>query len=171
VGRRFKTTHPFHPDGAQKRLPVRTIKRVLDLHARGLGEREIARSRGIAQSTVSDYLTAASAANVTWPEAGEWDEAEMERKLYPHKPAPESWRNHDEPEWLKLQQDLQQNKDLTLQLAWEEYRAQHDGGYSYSRFCELDRSWPKKLDVVLRQAHRAGEKMFVDYAGAHHSDL
>ena len=35
-----------------------------------------------------------------------------------------------------------------------------------SRFCELYRLWLKKLDVVLRQTHRAGEKMFVDYAGA-----
>jgi transposase len=30
----------------------------------------------------------------------------------------------------------------------------------------LYRRWLKKLDLVLRQEHRAGEKMFVDYAGA-----
>jgi transposase len=35
-----------------------------------------------------------------------------------------------------------------------------------SRFCDLYRRWLKKLDLVLRQEHRAGEKMFVDYAGA-----
>jgi transposase len=33
-------------------------------------------------------------------------------------------------------------------------------------FCDLYRQWLKKLDLVLRQEHRAGEKMFVDYAGA-----
>jgi transposase len=38
--------------------------------------------------------------------------------------------------------------------------------YGYSRFCDLYRRWLSKLDVVLRQEHRAGEKMFVDYAGA-----
>jgi transposase len=38
-------------------------------------------------------------------------------------------------------------------------------GYSYSRFCELYRGWARTLGVVLRQEHRAGEKMFVDYAG------
>ncbi len=35
-----------------------------------------------------------------------------------------------------------------------------------SRFCDLYRHWLKKLDLVLRQTHRAGEKMFVDYAGS-----
>src|SRR5436190_2020131 len=41
----------------------------------------------------------------------------------------------------------------------------HSDGYRYSRFCELYGQWTKKLDLVLRQEHRAGEKLFVDYAG------
>ena len=31
--------------------------------------------------------------------------------------------------------------------------------------CELYRSWARKLDVVLRHEYRAGEKLFIDYAG------
>lgn len=145
---------------------MRKIKRVLDLHARGLSQRAIAGSCGIAQSTVSEYLAAAAAAGLTWPDVGEWNEAEIERKLYPHKPAPEFWRKHREPDWLTIQGELQRHKDLTLRLIWEEYRINHGEGYGYSRFCELYRVWLKKLDLVLRQEHRAGEKMFVDYAGA-----
>ncbi len=36
---------------------------------------------------------------------------------------------------------------------------------AYSRFCELYAQWRGQLDVVMRQSHRAGEKLFVDYAG------
>jgi transposase len=61
---------------------------------------------------------------------------------------------------------LQTHKDLTLQLVWQEGRESNPDGYAYSRFCDLYRRWLKKLDLVLRQEHRAGEKMFVDYAGA-----
>lgn len=50
-------------------------------------------------------------------------------------------------------------------LLWQEYKAAHPDGYQYSRFCELYRSWQGKLDLVMRQDHRAGEKLFVDYAG------
>ena len=55
---------------------------------------------------------------------------------------------------------------MTLQLLWEEYRQANPEGYRYSRFCELYQRWRSKLDVVLRQEHKAGEKMFVDWAGA-----
>jgi transposase len=50
-------------------------------------------------------------------------------------------------------------------LLWEEYRETQPEGYSYSRFCELYQRWHRNQDVVLRQEHHAGEKMFVDWAG------
>ena len=49
---------------------------------------------------------------------------------------------------------------------WEEYRQAHPEGYRYSWFCERYQHWRRHLDVVLRQEHKAGEKMFVDWAGA-----
>ena len=54
---------------------------------------------------------------------------------------------------------------LTQQLLWEEYRQANPDGYRYSRFCELYQRWRRKQDVVLRQEHKAGEKLFVDWAG------
>ena len=61
---------------------------------------------------------------------------------------------------------MRSHKHLTLQLLWEEYRQAQPDDYRYSRFCELYQRWRSKLDVVLRQEHKAGEKMFVDWAGA-----
>ena len=40
-----------------------------------------------------------------------------------------------------------------------------DDGYQYSQFCDLYRRWQRHLDVVMRQEHRAGEKLFVDFPG------
>jgi transposase len=56
-------------------------------------------------------------------------------------------------------------KGVTLLLLWYEYKKVDPEGYQYSQFCSLYRQWVKKLDVVLRQEHRAGEKLFIDYAG------
>ncbi len=50
-------------------------------------------------------------------------------------------------------------------LLWQEYKEQNPHGYQYSQFCNLYRQWAAKIDPVMRQQHRAGEKMFVDYAG------
>ena len=44
-------------------------------------------------------------------------------------------------------------------------REKNPDGYRYSRFCDLYRRWLRRQEVVLRQEHRAGEKLFVDYAG------
>lgn len=56
-------------------------------------------------------------------------------------------------------------KSVTLTLLWHEYKAAHPEGFHYSWFCDQYRAWTRKLDVVMRQEHRAGEKLFVDYAG------
>ena len=95
-----------------------------------------------------------------------WDDQQIEQALFPQRPAPAFWRKHPEPDWVQIHQELQTHKDLTLQLVWQEGRENDPDGYGYSRFCDLYRRWLKKLDLVLRQEHRAGEKMFVDYAGA-----
>ena len=63
-------------------------------------------------------------------------------------------------------EELQKEKDLTLALIWQERRESDPEGYGCSRFCELYRRWLNKRDLVLRHEHRAGEKLFVDYAGA-----
>lgn len=54
---------------------------------------------------------------------------------------------------------------VTLALLWQEYRLNQPQGFQYSWFCEHYRAWQGKLDVVMRQEHRVGEKLFVDYAG------
>jgi transposase len=57
-------------------------------------------------------------------------------------------------------------KGMTRQLLWEEYAEAHPKNhYSYSRFTVLYRAWFKKQRISMRQIHRAGEKLFVDYAG------
>jgi transposase len=45
------------------------------------------------------------------------------------------------------------------------YRQREPDGYRYSRWCELYRAWESRLSPTTRQAHPAGERMFVDYAG------
>jgi transposase len=56
-------------------------------------------------------------------------------------------------------------KGVTRQLLWEEYSASHPAGYGYTQFCVLYRDWRSRLKLSMRQTHRAGEKLFVDYCG------
>ena len=125
--------------------------------------REIAASLGIANSTVSDYARRAAAAGFTWPLPEGLDDGALEAALFP--PLPPSRVPRPEPNWEHVHRELQRHKGVTLQLLWLEYRASHPDGYQYSRFCERYRAWRGRIDVVMRQVYRAGEKAFVDYAG------
>lgn len=141
---------------------MRKIKEVLRLRAQGLSDREISESLGIGRATVSRYRTRAQRAGLTWPLPAEISETELDAKLFP--PAPPAGTPRPLPEWKHVREELRR-PGVTLQLLWLEYRQAHPDGYQYSRFCELYRSWEAGLDPVLRQEHKAGEKVFVDYAG------
>ena len=143
---------------------MRKIKEVLRLKwARGLSNRQIAKACGIARPTVSEYLRRAAQAGLAWPLPTNLDEATLERQLFPPPPSlPAPARGV--PDWAHVHQELKR-KGVTLFLLWQEYRETHPEGYQYSWFCDHYRAWQGKLDVVMRQDHRAGEKLFVDYAG------
>jgi hypothetical protein len=144
---------------------MRKLKEVLRLHSLGMSQHQIARSCSISQSTVHEYVSAAESAGVPSGRLPEnWDDRGLSKRCFRTGRAG-VWRKHPEPDWAKIHQDLQTHKNLTLQLVWQEERESNPEGYGYSRFCDLYRRWLKKLDLVLRQEHRAGEKLFVDYAG------
>ncbi|WP_404418318.1 IS21 family transposase [Marinospirillum sp.] len=147
-----------------KRLSMRKIKEVLRLKwDRGLSNRQVAATCGISRPTVSEYLRRFSEAGLNWPLPAEMDESRLEQKLFP--PAPDlPAQARGLPDWQQIHQELKFPK-TTLFLLWQEYRAANPEGYQYSWFCDHYRSWQGKLDLVMRQNHRAGEKLFVDYAG------
>lgn len=146
-----------------KRLSMRKIKEVLRLNACGISNRKIAQSCHISRPTVRKYLDRAAEAGLSWPLPTDLTESVLEQRLYPDAQHHES-QVKTIPDWVHIQKELRR-KHVTLFLLWEEYREQHVDGYQYSWFTEHYRRWAGKLDWVMRQDHRAGEKLFVDYAG------
>jgi len=121
------------------RLPMRKLRELLRLHAAGLPGRQTAMSLGIGQSTIVDYLARARRAGVAWPLPDEMTDAALEALLFP-PPANVPKNERPLPHWPTLYSELKR-PGVTLQLLWEEHRAQHANSYGYSRFCELYRAW------------------------------
>ena len=153
---------------AQQRLAMQKIKDVLRLRLLGgIGScRQLARATGCGKSAVADCLRRAAAAGLNdWQAVASLDENELERRLYP-KVSGGSVRVSARPlpDWTKIREELARaDHQMTLALLWEEYKTQHPEGYQYSQFAELYRRFERRLSVVLRQPHRAGEKCFVDF--------
>ncbi len=147
-----------------ERLSMRKIREVLRLRFEaGLSIRQVASSAGIAPSSVGEYQRRFVASGLTWPLPAGLSESELVRLLYPPAPCMPA-ETRSVPNWVVVHQELRR-PGVTLMLLWEEYRAECPEGFGYSWFCEHYRLWAGKLDLVMRQTHRAGEKLFVDYAG------
>lgn len=148
----------------QARLSMRKIEEILRLkYEVGLTHREIAQSCAVSASTVSEYVTHAKAAGLSWPLPEGLSGEELEELLFPNRP-PATGRQIPQPDWCEVHKE-RRRKSVTLSLLWVEYRQEHPDGYSYSQFCHHYRQWAKQLNPMMRQKHRAGEKLFIDYAG------
>lgn len=149
---------------------MRKVREVLRLKFElGRSQRQIAQSCGLGLGTVSDYLQRARASAVSWEDAKTLTDNELEARLFkqtqyraslPRAPIDLGW----------VHEELRRT-GVTLQLLWTEYveAAQTRDGeqppYQYTQFCEHYHRWRGRLDVVMRQTYRAGEKAFLDYSG------
>jgi len=147
----------------RERLSMRKIREVLRLKwGCGLSNRAVAASCGMGCTTVREYVQRAVRAGLCWPLPEGLDDAALEARLF-EAPTP-SKAERPLPDWKWVHKE-RTRKGVTLELLWQEYKADHPDGYQYTQFCHHYRQWAKPLPVTMRQDHKAGEKLFVDYAG------
>jgi transposase len=151
---------------ATERLSMRQVREILrqkwDL---GRSHREVAESLGVGVGTISGVLQRATAAGLDWPTAQALTEAALEARLYrrPRAPGPES-APRSWPDCAYIHRE-RRKPGVTLQLLHLEYLETHPGGYRYTQYCEIYRRWCQHRGVSMRQVHRGGDKLFVDYSG------
>lgn len=139
---------------------IREILRVL--FAGGMTYREIGGIIGISHNTVSRYDRLRIEKSITLDQIEDMDDTALENSFNARplscdadRPLPDFELWHRE---LKI-------RGVTIELLWQEYRADHPTGYSYVHVSRLYKRWARKLNITMRQIHRAGEKLFVDYSG------
>lgn len=133
---------------------MRHLRQMLRLAGDGPSTREIALTLGIARSTVQDNLTRAAAAGLRWPLPGDLTDDALGNRLFARAGVKQGLRQLPEPNWAQLALELKK-PGVTLMILSEEYRAVYPGGYGYSRFCDLFRSFERRLSPTMRQEHIA----------------
>ena len=150
---------------ANTRLSMRKIKDVLRLtHDGQRNTHQVALSLNISRSTVKSYQQRAEKAGLSWPLPDDLTEQALEERLFPPLVSAQSPAKAL-PDFDYIYRELKTHKkfNLTLDQLWREYKEQYPEGYQYSQFCELYRGYRDKLDYSMRQDHKGGEKLFVDY--------
>jgi transposase len=151
-----------------ERLSMRKIREVLRLAQAGRSQREIAIAVRTSVGMVWNQLQRAKAAHVTWEDAQQLSDEELDELLFAKGSTLPSQRSP--VNFAYVHQELHR-VGVTLQLLWAEYQesavARDDGTkpYQYSQFCELYRTWRSHRKPSMRQVHAAGERAFIDYSG------
>jgi len=142
---------------------MRKIKDVLRLKFEAkLSHERIAAAAGISKGAVSKYVQRALEKGLGWPLPADLDDGQLESLLF-RQSAPRE--QYAVPDFAHVHQELKR-KGVTLQLLWEEYEAAHgERAYRYSQYCEHYHRYRGSLARSMRQVHRAGEKLFIDYSG------
>jgi len=131
----------------------------------GRPHREVAQSLRIGLGTVSVVLEKATQAGLDWPTVQTLTDEGLEARLYtrphgaPPERAPRPW-----PDCAYIHRE-RGKPGVTLELLHLEYLEQHPDGYRYTQYCEIYRRWLTRRGLSMRQVHRPGEKLFVDYSG------
>ena len=143
---------------------MRRIREVLRLSAiLGNNNSAIAQGASMSRSTVREYLDRAKTAGADAATAAGMTDEALEAALFP--PVTEGRRPL--PDWGKIDEELRRHKHVTRELLWREYKADYADGYGFSQFKRLLKEWQKGSGrgLSMRQVHRAGEAVQVDYAG------
>ena len=148
---------------ATERLSMRKTREVLRLKwVLGRSHREIYRATGVGIATVSETASRAKVAGLDWTGVERLSDEELEVRLYPAPPGPGTARPLPLPSYIHLEL---RRAGVTLRLLHVEYLEAHPDGYGYTQFCRHYQEWLGKRRLTMRQVHKAGEKLFVDYAG------
>lgn len=149
----------------KQQLSLRMIKDILRLkwHAQ-LSHERVAATLKISKGVVAKYMSLASAAGLDWDTVQHWSEQQLSTALQPRSATASPVVV---PDWGCIHRELDR-KGVTLMLLWQEYVQANPEGrtWRYTQFCEHYKAFAATLKRSMRQHRRAGEKMFVDYAGS-----
>lgn len=150
---------------ARQRTSMKKIREILRLKSTStLSDRQIASALKVARPVVAKYWTQFIESGLSLEHIEEMPDSVLMNRLR----TPQVLENR---RYLELCVQFPyfvielRKPGVTLQLLWEEYKREHPEGFQYSQFCNHFQQWRNASDVRMHIGHKAGEKMFVDYAG------
>lgn len=144
-----------------KDINVREVIRLIE--TTNLGNRAIERLTGVSRTTVANYRKRLRKIGLDWPAIEAMNDNEIDLMIRKKRQQEKDKRPIDTAYYIT---QIEEDKNVTMDSQWQEYcLIDPDTAYSKSTFYHVMRRYKRKLDLSMRQTHRAGEKVFVDFAG------
>lgn len=130
-----------------------------------MNQNQISRTLKIGRATVQSYFSRFNQSGLNWETVCDYSDEQLELSLF-KKSTDNTTTISDRPlpDFKYIHKEMKR-PCVTLQLLWEEYIETNPASLKRSQFCWHYKQWRKKQNGSMRQIHKGGEKLFVDYSG------
>lgn len=144
------------------------IREIIRMKDNGLSNNQISKILGKSRTTIIKYLGVIETSGICLKELLELKGEDLSELFeFPNELNPvnrEQIHNDLYSFFPYLEKELKR-VGVTRHILWGEYKAKHPEGVMYSQFCEHYNKWNRKSEGYMPTTHKAGEKLFIDYAG------
>ncbi len=149
----------------RKRINMKKIREIIRFkETANMSDRKIARALNISRPVVAQYLKDFNASGLTYEETKDIPDSRF-LALFEKQRNKRCSKYEDISKLFPYFVMELKKTGVTLMILWNEYQKEHPDGYSYSQFCYHFQVWRNASKVTMHIEHKAGDKMFVDYAG------
>ena len=150
---------------ANTTISMSKIRQILRMYSQGSSKLSIAAQAGVSRNTAKKYFAAFDASGCTFDEINALNDKELDDFFG------SSQERSPDKRMLSLQRCFPQiDKELkrtgmNRRILWEAYRKEFPDGFQYTQFCFHYSQWKARVNPVMHLDHKAGDKLYVDFAG------
>ena len=141
------------------------LRQLLRLHSQGCSKLQIAAQTGVARNTLKKYLTSFRTLGLSYDEINKLSDKELEDIFLKPNEKPVSVKLQTLFELFPEMEKELKRKGVTQHLLWESYKRKHEDGAGRSQFNKYFAQWRSQVNPVMHIEHKAGDKMYIDFAG------
>jgi len=150
---------------ANKTIHMTKVRQILRLHSEGSGSKEIHRLTGVSRNTVKRYIQQYTTEELTIPDVDLLSDYELDMRFAKLTDIRADPRLEHLQTLLPAMEKRLKRPNMTLTKIWEEYRTQYPQGYGHTQFYRYYRLYANQVKPVMHMEHKAGDKMYIDFAG------
>jgi transposase len=150
---------------ANNPITMSKIRHVLRLYFQKKGKKAISEQTGVARNTIKKYLMIFRSLNIPYDELNKLSDSELEKHFIREGPKEPSERLDQLHAFFPTVDKGLKRRGVTRGMLWDEYQKTHGHAFGFTQFCKHYKSWINKVDSVMHIDHKAGDKVYVDYAG------
>lgn len=150
---------------ANKEIVMSKLRRLLQLYSQGKSKLFISKYLELSRNTVDKYVLRYKLLDIPLGEIDKLSDTDLDKLFFVQVPDGPLPRHKALYSFFPYMEKELKKTGVTRQLMWKEYISKHPGGVGRSQFSEHYNRWCRKVNPVMHISHKAGDKLYVDYAG------